>query len=301
MEQKRLAPEDKVQQVLRSWQIPGTESGIKEVTLRHLLHYDPAGLNEIDLKGYERNKPFPNLRQVLDGTPPAANPPVHLEKPPGKSPRRDRSYLTSHIVLQQLLEDIENRPFHAIAADTLFTPMGLTASTFDQPLPEARWPEAVTCHDGHSPLPGKWLVYPEAAAMGLWTNPSELARLIAEFAKSYRGLSTRFVSRETAAKIVNNPDYPFYRTYSDARGCECDILFNPNTGEGSVLMMNSSLNSRYLRDEILHAVFMQYRWTWGRGLLWSDTFTQGWMLALALGLLALTSSLMAILHWMEQK
>ena len=300
MERKRLAPDDKVQQALRSWQIPGNESGVSEVTVRLLLRYDAAGLNEFDLKGYERDKSYPDLRQVLEGAPPAANPPVRLLRQPGTAPRRDRVYLTSHIVLQQLLEDIEGRPYPALAADVLFAPMGLRASTFEQPLPEARWSEAVTCHDGDRPLPGKWLVYPEAAAMGLWTTPSELARLAGEIAKSYRGLSARFVSRETAAGN-SNVDYPFNRQYSSVRGCESDILFNPNTGEGFVLMMNSGPHGGSLRDEILHTVFTQYRWTWGQGLIWSDTFKQGWMLTLAMILLILIAVLMAILDLLEHR
>lgn len=135
--------------------------------------------------------------------------------------------------------------------------------------------------------------------MGLWTTPSELARLVGEIAKSYRGLSTRFVSRETAARIFN-VDYPFDRQYSSARGCESDILFNPNTGEAFVLMMNSGPHGGSLRDEILHTVFTQYRWTWGQGLIWSDTFKQGWMMTLALSLLVLTAVLLAILYRLEQ-
>ena len=136
--------------------------------------------------------------------------------------------------------------------------------------------------------------------MGLWTTPSELARLAGEIAKSYRGLSTRFVSRETAARSFN-VDYPFNRQYSSARGCESDILFNPNTGEGFVLMMNSGPHGGSLRDEILHTVFTQYRWTWGQGLIWSDTFMQGWMLTLASSLLVLIAVLMAVLYRLEQK
>jgi hypothetical protein len=136
--------------------------------------------------------------------------------------------------------------------------------------------------------------------MGLWTTPSELARLTGEIAKSCRGLSGRFVSRETAARGFN-VDYPFNRQYSSAKGCESDILFNPNTGEGFVLMMNSGPHGGSLRDEILHTVFTQYRWTWGQGLIWSDTFKQGWLLTLALSLLVLIAVLMVVLDRLERK
>jgi CubicO group peptidase (beta-lactamase class C family) len=289
-----LAPEEDIAPRLRSWQLPPnrfTAAG-KPVTLKSLVYYEAAGLNQFLTKGYRRDEPCPTLRQMLDGVHPAANPPVRVISEPGIYATKIKVDLVSYLVLQQLLEEVTGRPFPDIAAECLLRPLGLTASTFAQPLPADRWDRATSCHEGDTPIPGGWRVYPDAAAMGFWTTPSEFARLIAEAGKSYRGLSTQFVSRATAEKIrlVGRPSH---RLFSDAAGCESDILFNPDTGQGVVLMMNGNRGSHLLRDEILHSVFKQYRWTWGSDLIWNDTFKQGWMLTAALALAGLIAALAA--------
>lgn len=300
MERGKLAPEDQANGRLTSWQIPASAFTAKqEVTVHSLLMYDTSGLNGFENPGYPPRQPLPALLQVLEGVPPAITPPVRMVAEPGSIPARSRSSVTSYIVLQQLLEDVEGQPYSAIAARLLLEPLGLKASTFVQPLPEDRWPQAVTCHDGETPLPEKWMAYPETAAMGFWTTPSEFARLLGEVGRSCRGLSGELVSRATVAKIFD-PDQLFYRLFSSARGCSSEIIFNPATGQGLVLMMNSGAGSGPLHDEILHTVFKEYRWTWGRGLIWNDTFKQGWLLALALILPALMTAVLAGLYFLNR-
>ena len=59
----------------------------------------------------------------------------------------------------------------------MLEPAGVTRSTYEQPLPKTRWQEAATGYraDG-TPVEQNWYTYPEMAAEGLWTTPSDLAR-----------------------------------------------------------------------------------------------------------------------------
>ena len=53
----------------------------------------------------------------------------------------------------------------------------MTASTYEQPLPADRVTLAATgCYPNGKEVKGKWHIYPEMAAAGLWTTPSDLAR-----------------------------------------------------------------------------------------------------------------------------
>jgi len=56
--------------------------------------------------------------------------------------------LVSYIVLEQLLVDVAQRPFPDIARQMLFEPLGMKNSTYAQPLPEERWPQAAVGHVG---------------------------------------------------------------------------------------------------------------------------------------------------------
>jgi len=288
-----LNPEEEVNRRLKTWRIPENEHTARQkVTLKMLLAYNSAGLVDFPNPGYEREAPCPALLQILEGASPATNPPVRVISRPGRFRGGENAFLVSQIVLEQLLTDVENRPFPEIAWALLFRPLGLTASTFEQPLPEDLQAFAASCHEKGAPIPGQWRIYPERAAMGLWTTPSEMARLLIEVCKSYRGLSGRLVSRATATKFAS-PGRHGFRTFSNAAGCESDILYNPATGQGAVIMMNGFPGSIQLKDEILHSLFKHYRWTWGSDLIWNDTFTQGWMLTAVLALAGLIGLLFA--------
>jgi len=65
--------------------------------------------------------------------------------------------------------------------ELLLDPIGMSDGTYEQPLPAARAGQAATAHPWKGrPLPGRWHVYPEMAAAGLWTTParSRILRLL---------------------------------------------------------------------------------------------------------------------------
>jgi len=115
------------------------------------------------------------LLQSLDGTPPAAT----------KAVRVRRSFYGrfhysggGYAVIQQLIADVTGMPFAEAAGDLVLRPLGMTSSTFAQPLPDDRRPRAARLD---------WRVYPEAAAAGLWTTPEDLARFAGAVAAGAAG------------------------------------------------------------------------------------------------------------------
>jgi len=150
-----------VNDMLRSWRLPGARG----ITLRHLLGHT-AGTGVPFLPGYRPGLPTPTLLQSLTGSPPATTPPVRADPALRGTFRYSGA---GYAVLQQLVTDCAGLPFAQIAKDLVLDPVGMTASTFEQPLPAGR-NSAVARPD--------WNTYPEAAAAGLWTTPTDLARLV---------------------------------------------------------------------------------------------------------------------------
>jgi CubicO group peptidase (beta-lactamase class C family) len=140
-----------VNERLTSWQLPDGEG----VTLRRLLGHT-AGLGVPFFPGYADREELPTLVQVLDGEPPAITAPVRVETPPGSA------FVYSgggYAVVQLLVGDVAGVPFADVAAELVLEPLGMGASSFFQ-------------------RRGAWHRYPEEAAAGLWTTPSDLARFV---------------------------------------------------------------------------------------------------------------------------
>jgi CubicO group peptidase (beta-lactamase class C family) len=197
-----------VNEALRSWQVPGNEhTGQHKVTLRGLLSHT-AGLTVSGFRGYPAPEKVPALQQVLDGEPPANSDPVRVMQEPGQG----FSYSGGgYAVLQQLLEDVTGTPFAGLLRELVLDPLGLAHSTFEQPLPEAWVAQAATAHRGSGePVPGRWHTYPELAAAGLWTTPSDLARVVIEIIRSHAGASNAILSAEMTRRMLTPPPDGWY-------------------------------------------------------------------------------------------
>ena len=101
----------------------------------------------------------------MDGEKAANTPPILVDTVPGKIWRYSEG---GYVVIQQILEDVAGQPFPKLMQDMALGPMGMTHSTYEQPLPQGRLVEAAMPYspDGQ-PVKGGPHVYPEMAAAGL--------------------------------------------------------------------------------------------------------------------------------------
>ncbi|WP_421999211.1 serine hydrolase domain-containing protein [Reyranella sp.] len=200
-EQGRLSLDAPVNAMLRSWSLPGAGAGA--VTPRLLLSHR-AGTTVAGFPGYVPDGRRPDLRQILDGLPPANTPPVRVAWPPGQAFRYSGG---GTMVLQRLVMDVSERDYDDLVRDLVLSPAGMTRSGFFQP-PSPAVTDRATAHDGDGrPLPGGFHVYPEHAAAGLWSTPSELARLALMIAASWRagGVLSRSMARAMATPVGGGP------------------------------------------------------------------------------------------------
>lgn len=170
----RLILDEDVNLKLKTWKVPDNEfTGQGKVTLRELLSHS-AGTSSPSFDGYGANEALPSLVQILNGEKPAKSPPIRVEAVPGAQWNYSSG---GYLIVQQLLIDTAGKPFPEIMRANVLAPLGMRSSTFEQPLPASRSKRAATGHDdARTVVPGRWHVYPEMAAGGLWTTASDVAR-----------------------------------------------------------------------------------------------------------------------------
>ncbi|MEK7406270.1 MAG: serine hydrolase [Acidobacteriota bacterium] len=251
---------------LRSWKVPQNEFTSKEkVTLRRLLSHT-AGLTVHGFPGYAAGAAVPTLRQVLDGAKPANTGPIRPDILPGSQHRYSGG---GYEVMQQLVEDATGMPFAEIARELVLGPLGMKRSTYDQPLPTRFMDASAAGHRASGAvIQGKWHTYPEMAAAGLWTTPSDLARVILEIQKPGKVLKAETVN-EMLTAVLNNYGLGFglggkdgARSFSHGganAGFRCMLFAYRDSGSGAVVMTNGDRGGA-LASEVLRSIAAEYGW-----------------------------------------
>lgn len=170
VEKGKINLDSNVNDYLTSWKLPDNEFTEKEkVTTRRMLNHS-AGLTTWGFPGYAKGDTIPSIAEVLDGK--GNTDSVRVYKEPGQSWQYSGGGYT---IMQLMITDIEQKQFPEIMQEHVLDPFGMTSSTYANPLPKKYHDLAATGYynDGTA-VKGKWHTYPEMAAAGLWTTPSQL-------------------------------------------------------------------------------------------------------------------------------
>ena len=265
---------------LMSWQVPINEHNENSpVTLRRLVTHT-AGMTVHGFPGYAKSDDVPSTVGVLDGE--GNTDPIRVDTEPGTIWRYSGGGYT---VMQLLVEDVSAEPFADYMRETVLLPLGMVHSTYEQPLPEARWSEAASGYraDG-TKVEGDWHIYPEMAAAGLWTTPSDLAQYALaiqrahaasagdEAGSSGSGGAPHPVISASLVEAVLTPDKNNHglgpslsangRRFGHGgsnEGFQCLMVAFLDGGQGMVVMTNSDAGGA-LYNEILLTVADEYGW-----------------------------------------
>lgn len=301
VEQSKLSLDVDVNTLLTSWKLPvDPVAASKPVTLRELLTHT-AGITVHGFPGYASTEPVPTLIQVLNGEKPANTPPIRSESAPGAGWEYSGG---GYIIMQQTLIDATKEPFPKLLLDTVLAPIGMTHSTYEQPLPKEFQDFAATPYRGDGkPVEGGAHTYPEMAAAGLWTTPTDLARYAIEVQKSLEGKANHVLSVKMTRQMLT-PGVGQWGLGLEIGGAEANPYFShggvnegfvnnfvayEKGGEGAVVMTNSS-NGGLIADEILRSISAEYGWPDYHPTVRAAISVDPKILAQYVGTYALTSS-----------
>ena len=256
---------------LTSWHVPSNAfDATHKVTLRGLLSMT-GGIGVPGFLGYEAGAPIPTLTQILDGAPPANSPPVTVIAVPGSAYHYSGG---GYEIAEALMQDATGKPFPQLMQDLVLGPMGMT----EQLRPAAE--RGFRRKSGERPfrrraeLPGRWHVFPEHAAAGLWSTPTDLAKLLVQLADVWQGLSSIFLRRQTLEEMLTPQNGGPYGLGAAIAGDGASLvlmkrgqnvgyqgylILYPASGQGMVVMTNSDNGSK-LAEALIKRAASAYGW-----------------------------------------
>jgi CubicO group peptidase (beta-lactamase class C family) len=273
VQQGKVSLDENVNDKLKSWRVPDNEfTKDQKVTLRRILSHS-AGLTVHGFPGYAVGSPIPTLVQILNGESPANTKPVRVDTVPGTKFIYSGGGVT---IEQQLLIDVTGKPFPQFMREAVLDKIGMSDSMYEQPLPPARAAMAATAmHADGMAVPGKWHIYPEMAAAGLWTTASDLARFGIEIALSKQGKANHVLSEATTREMLKpqidqvglgfflgqykNPEE--FGHNGDDDGFKAVLIMFADSGKGVAVMANSD-NGANVANYLVRSVAKEYGWTY---------------------------------------
>lgn len=272
-EQGLLSLDTPVNDKLKSWKLPENEWTREiAVTPRHILSHF-SGINIPTYRGYIESKKLPTLLDILEGNKNSGLPAIEVENPVDEQ----FEYSTgAFAVLEMLIEDISNDSFAKLAYRNIFAPLNMHRSFFDQPLPVELHAEAACGHraDGKT-VAGNWFTYPATAGSGIWTTPTDLAKLAVHLQAILRGKTEGIISHESACEMLSpyredffglgwaiyNDKGPgvFFGHTGDTEGFRSMFIANKTNGNGAFILVNSD-NGDTAVKEIINQIAWAERW-----------------------------------------
>ncbi len=269
----RLSLDADVNKLLKSWKVPSSEHTSKQpVTPRSLLSHSSGSDDGFGFPGYHPKDPVPTPVQILLGEKPSNTGPVLFARPPFAAFKYSGGGVT---IMQLALSEALGRPFPEILDATVLRPIGMALSGYEQPLSKERDVNAARAHNGQGKaMDAKWHVYPELAAAGLWTTPSDLARFAIEVQLSLLGRSNKVLARDLVRQMVTpvgvggyglglsveRRGEGWYFGHGGANwGFRCDVTGHFSKGYGVAIMTNSDRGGAVV-EELKTRVAAAYGW-----------------------------------------
>ncbi|RFP14763.1 MULTISPECIES: serine hydrolase [unclassified Duganella] len=267
VQEHKLDLDADVNTMLKSWRVPASElTRTQAVTPRSLFSHTSGADDGFGFPGYAPGAPLPSLVQILDGRSPSNVGKVVFARAPFEAYKYSGGGL---VIMQLALTELTGLPFERLMQSTVLAPLRMSNSSFEQPS------YAALAHDAQGRrMEAPWKLYPEQAAAGLWTTPSDLAKFIIEIQTGLRGakgmvlepryaremLSPAGVGPYAVGLTLGQRGDGWYFTHSGSNwGYRAWISGHVRKGYGVVIMANGD-NGMALMNQIADRVATAYHW-----------------------------------------
>lgn len=267
VEEGKIDLDEDVNTYLKDWKIPDNKfTETEKVTLRRLLTHT-AGMTVHGFPGYQQKDTFPSIETVLNGK--GNTTAIVVDTFPGSIWRYSGGGFT---VMEKLVEDVSGLPLEKYMAKNILPQMGMLNSTYEQPLPETLYSKASAAYNGKGEIiEGLWHSYPEQAAAGLWTTPSDLANYCLNVQNLLSGKEKGVLSKEIIEKMLTKHkndwglgvslqgvgDSLIFSHGGKNEGFTNNLISFAHHGDAVIIMTNAD-NGGALINEILRSISSYY-------------------------------------------
>lgn len=273
VQERRLTLDTDVNTILKSWRVPNSEfARDRSVTPRALFSHTSGSDDGFGFPGYDPAAPLPTVVQILDGQAPSNVGKVLFARPAFQAYKYSGG---GFVIMQLALTELTGRPFGEFMRSTVLDPLQMTASSFEQPPTTDVATHGARAHDEDGrPMASRWHVYPEQAAAGLWTTPSDLARFVIEIQTAVRGPAGRVLDQSSAREMIapigvgpfavgltiEKQGEGWYFSHGGSNwGFRAHIVGHLRKGYGAAIMTNGD-NGTALINELEARIAAAYNW-----------------------------------------
>lgn len=270
-DQNKIDLHKNINEYLKSWKFPADSfTKGKNISIANLLSHS-AGLSVHGFPGYAPGDSIPSVQQILDGKRPANTAAVRSLFEPGTKFKYSGGGTT---ISQLIVSDVTGMPYENFMQKEVLLKLGMNSSTFKQPYAVGEWKNYATAYKGDGKeVKGRFHVYPEMAAAGLWTNPTDLSKFIIETQLSYLERSNKVLSKDATNRMLTfhvdssvglgvffnkESGKQFFSHGGADEGFRAMYFGSFEDGYGAVIMVNS--DNGKIMNEIMHSIQEVYNW-----------------------------------------
>ena len=273
VQEGKLNLDTDVNTYFKTLRIPANPSFPNQViTPRALFSHTSGAADGFGFLGYEPDATLPTTEEILEGKPPS-----NVGKIPfTQAPFQVSKYSGGGVMFMQLaMSDISGRPFADLMQTSVLQPLAMHDSSFVQAKKLEDNPNAALAHDeAGQRFAVPWRVYPELATSGLWTTPSDLAKVIIAMQnallKKDESLLTQQSAREMITPVsvgrfgigwsISQRNNGWYFSHSGSNwGYRAWAIGHIRKGYGLVVMTNSD-SGMSLINQVADRVESAYHW-----------------------------------------
>lgn len=254
---------DPIDKYLKRWHLPKSKfTENNNPTWKQFLNHT-AGTSQGGFEDHYEGETIPTIKQSLLGQIPRYDKEIEFLFTPGTSFEYSGG---GYVIIQMALEDTLNKSIAELAQEYIFSPLGMKNTTMIQPNEKGFLKNVAFVHDKEGKVIKTGLpITPQVAPSGLWSTPTDLAKLSIEIQNALRNKNNKVVSHQVAKKVTevtalknavggwsygwqksfgyNN--YDWFSCNGSNTGVGGNVLASMTDGNGMVYLANGEKPNRF--------------------------------------------------------
>lgn len=252
-----------IDKYLKRWHLPKSKfTENNSPTWKQFLNHT-AGTSQGGFEDHYEGETIPTIKQSLLGQIPRYDKEIEFLFTPGTNFEYSGG---GYVIVQMALEDTLNKSIAELVQEYIFSPLGMKNTTMIQPNEKGFLSNVALVHDKDGKVIKTGLpITPQVAPSGMWSTPTDLAKLSIEIQNALRNKNNKVISHNVAKKITevttlknavggwsygwqksfgyNN--YDWFSCNGSNTGVGGNVLASMTDGNGMVYLANGEKPNRF--------------------------------------------------------